>query len=66
MKTKNDNHDALVRLILEKVGPIEELESEVLSQTDRRFVTRLTLQKAFEHAGRLAINNDLSVFHDPN
>jgi len=53
------NHDELVKLILRRVGPLHRLKRDVLERTGKRYVTRLTIQRAMETAVRYLLGNEV-------
>jgi hypothetical protein len=59
MDQRISNHDALVGFILERMGSLSEFKKEVLRRTGRRYITRMTVDRAFKTAGRYALGNDV-------
>jgi hypothetical protein len=55
MSHKVTNHDILVALILERLGSLPQLKKDILSRTNRKYVTRMTIQRAFHTASRYVL-----------
>jgi len=59
MDQKASNHDALVALIVERMGSLSEFKQEILRRTGRKYVTRMTVERAFKTASRYVLGNDV-------
>ena len=59
MEQSPTNHDELVRLILRRVGPLHQLKKDVLKRTGKKYVTRMTIQRAMETAVKYLLGNEV-------
>jgi hypothetical protein len=59
MQNALTNHDILVAIIMERMGSLPALKEEILRRTGRKYVTRMTIERAFKTAARYVLGNDV-------